>query len=313
MLLDSAVAQQVPQVPSPPDVHYMWNDATPPGQIGHFQLMRGGPLHGYFQPVEFKAPSGAKIAIAANGVFGPGESTLAAGLLIGQVYRLKITEIPGDEGREVYPTIELIDRIYPPNGFPGYFPIRVEVNLDDLRQALAGRYVTRVTYLENPEWALPYNDRPDAQSWFQVAPGQSAIHVADCLGRPVAVMRLGSRQPTSTAQPDMQFLFGCPQFLPLVHRTRELVQGEPGSGDPQHFLRQGIPLQQPQPGQPGVPPGVPQPGVPQPGGVQPQPGFGQPGFGQPQPDDRSAQNLPWRGLPQTQPIQRASYNGGMLP
>ncbi len=274
----NSVALQAQQVPAQPDVHYMWNDATPPGQIGQFQLLRGGPKPGYFQPVEFKAPSGAKISLAREGVFGPGQSTLAAGLMIGPVYRLQITGIPGEEGREVYPTLELIDRIYPPNGFPGYFPIRVEINLDDLRQALAGRYVTRVTYLENPEWALPINDRPEAQSWFQVAPGQSAIQVADALGRPVAVMRMGSRVPTNGGQPSMQFLYGCPPFIPLQDRTRKLVPGEPGSGDPQHFLRPGLPVADPA-------------------------------------TDSSAQFMqpaPWpaRGA---RPIQRASYTEGMRP
>ena len=39
-----------------------------------------------------------------------------AGLLIGSVYRLRVTSIPLAEGLEVFPTIEVIDRLYAPLG-----------------------------------------------------------------------------------------------------------------------------------------------------------------------------------------------------
>ncbi len=97
------------------DQHFRDSGFHPPGQIGQGLLSRGGPIPGYFQPIEFRAPQGTQIAFVANGRFGP--SLLAptkAGMLIGAVYRLKITNIPELEGIEVFPSIEVINRIYPP-------------------------------------------------------------------------------------------------------------------------------------------------------------------------------------------------------
>ena len=72
-------------------------------------LLRGGPIPGYFQPTQVRCPQGGKIAIASQGQFAAGTpSILDAGLLIGSVYRFKVTEIPGLPGVELYPTIELL-------------------------------------------------------------------------------------------------------------------------------------------------------------------------------------------------------------
>ena len=52
-----------------PPVHYLHAGAMPPGAIGGQQLMRGGPLPGYFQPVEIMAPEGAMVSLAAGADF----------------------------------------------------------------------------------------------------------------------------------------------------------------------------------------------------------------------------------------------------
>ena len=91
----------------------------PPGAIGSRQLQRGGPLAGFFQPVEIKAPPGVLISLAVANQFGPPqEAPRRVGLLIGSVYRLRVTNIPlpQAEGMEIFPTIEIIDRTYAPIG-----------------------------------------------------------------------------------------------------------------------------------------------------------------------------------------------------
>ncbi len=198
-----------------PPVHYQHHAGMPPGAIGSWQLQRGGPLAGYYQPVQFRLPSGAKVGLAAGGQFTPGQDSITAGFLIGQVYRLRVTDIPNFEGEEVYPTLEVIDRTYPPPGFEARYPIVIEIAYDDLRLALSGRFVTRVIYVENPQAAFPVGENPRAQEWFDVRPGDDPLQIADALGRPVAILRMGGRTPTNTAAPDMRFLYGCPPILPL--------------------------------------------------------------------------------------------------
>src|SRR6266496_6284419 len=97
--------------------HYLDKADLPPGVIGQRQLQRGGPLPGYFQPVEVTAPAGTLLSVVADGSFtAPKPAKVLAGMLIGQVYRLKVGNIPNHEGEEVFPTIEVIDRLYPPPG-----------------------------------------------------------------------------------------------------------------------------------------------------------------------------------------------------
>ena len=100
-----------------PGVHYLHQGVMPPGAIGRGQLQRGGPLPGFFQPVEIKAPSGALVSLATAGQFNPAQpAPVRVGFLIGQVYRLRVMKIPMKPGLEVFPTIEVIDRLYAPPG-----------------------------------------------------------------------------------------------------------------------------------------------------------------------------------------------------
>ena len=93
-----------------PGVHYLHQGIMPPGAIGSRQLQRGGPLPGYFQPVEIKAPAGALVSLAVDNEFDQSRpAPRKAGMLIGAVYRLRVTNIRLAEGAEVFPTIE-VDR-----------------------------------------------------------------------------------------------------------------------------------------------------------------------------------------------------------
>lgn len=191
-------------------VHYVHAGATPPGAIGSQQLLRGGPIPGYFQPVEVRGPKGARIASAEGGAFT--DSTPLPrkyGMLIGAVYRFRVTGIPGFEGLEVYPSVEVIDRIYPPVGLENNFPIDIELTQQELEMALDGKFVTRVIYLENPDTALPVAEDPGHQSFYEVRPHEHPLEVADRLGRPVAILRMGGRTPAPEG-PSMKFLYGCP-------------------------------------------------------------------------------------------------------
>jgi hypothetical protein len=196
-------------------VHYFQSGRMPPGVVGSAQLLRGGPLPGYYQPVQLSGPEGSRIGLAVAGNFeSPQPGPVLAGMLIGQVYRVKVTQIPGNEGFEVFPTIEVINRLYPPPGLEARYPIPVQFTLQELEMALSGRMVTRVIYLEDPGTALPVQDRPDWQRYYEVRATDDPLQVADRLGRPVAIMRMGSRTPEHASGTE-RFLFNCPPLLRL--------------------------------------------------------------------------------------------------
>jgi hypothetical protein len=186
----------------------------PPGMIGAQQVQRGGPLAGYFQPVQIKAPAGAMVSLAIDGQFSAQQRTpLTVAMLVAPVYRLRVTQIPNHIGEEVYPTVEVINRIYPPVGEEFRFPIPIELTQTELEMALTGKFVTRVVYLEDPQQALPIvQPAQNEQSYFEVRPTDDPLEVADRLGRPVAILRIGGRLPDS-AGPDVKFLYGSPPVL----------------------------------------------------------------------------------------------------
>ena len=207
-------------------VHYLHAGAMPPGAIGGQQLLRRAPLQGYFQPVELRGPAGAQIASAEQGAFLElSPLPRKYGMLVGPVYRFRVTGIPQYEGLEVYPTVEVIDRIYPPVGLENKFPIDIELTEQELEMALEGKFVTRVIYLEDPDAALPIAEDPENQSFYEVATYENPLEVADRLGRPVAILRMGGRVPDVTG-PDMKFLYGCPPLQRYISQppAEELPQ-----------------------------------------------------------------------------------------
>jgi hypothetical protein len=207
--------------------HYLNKADMPPGVIGLRQLERGGPLPGYFQPVELSAPAGTLVSVASDGGFSQAQpAKILAGMLIGQVYRFKIANIPNHEGQEVFPTVEVIDRLYPPPGQAARFPIPIVLTPEELAYALDGRYVLRVIYLEDVEQSLPVRDAPGEQRYLDILPGHDAMEAADRLGRPMAILRMGSRVPMPN-EDQSRFLYQQPPVVlidppPVIDRTRGL-------------------------------------------------------------------------------------------
>ena len=77
---------------------------------------------------------------------------------------------------------------------------------------------------------MPARENPEAQEWFEAKPGEDPLAVADALGRPVAILRLGGRLPETTDQPDANFFFGCPPFV--CYRSEPVKAAEKATPQP---------------------------------------------------------------------------------
>ena len=159
------------------------------------------------------------------------KESVLAGMQIGYVYRIRVANIPDHAGEEVFPTIELVDRLYPPPGQAARFPVPIELTAEELALALEGRFVTRVIYLEEPGTALPVKDEPKKQRYFEIAAGQDPLKVADQMGRSVAILRMGSRVPDGLT-PDGKFLYNSPPLLKFTTTPVEVKRNE-GIEEPQ--------------------------------------------------------------------------------
>lgn len=191
-------------------IHYPQDARLPLGAVAEGQLARFNHMRGYVQPVELLAPRGVMISVADGGQFGPPEpAPLKVGLQLGHVYRFKVVGIPLREGEEVFPSVELINRLHPPEGQRVRFPVPIELTREELELALDGNYVTRVVYLENPATAFPMVDPPGIQRFVDIGSRQDPLLAADKLGRPMAIVRIGSRVPLLRSD-DPNFRFASP-------------------------------------------------------------------------------------------------------
>lgn len=199
------------------NVHRLFNGDNPPGVVGAARLQRMGAVVGHYQAVAFRGPGSTEVSLPIDGVFqSAGDKPMTAGLLIGAVYRFKVTSIPGFEGEELYPTVEVIDRTYPPESLAGKFPIPINLDVDDLEDAMKGRLVTRVIYLEDPGTAVPLAETPSSTRAFDVPGNQDPVAVADTFGRPVAIVRIGSLAPPSNDLLLPQFFLGYPPWIAVA-------------------------------------------------------------------------------------------------
>ena len=206
-------------------VHYDHAGILAPGAIGMQQLQRGGPLPGYFQPIEVRAPEGSQFSVAVNDHFVAARNTpVKTALLVGLVYRFRVTGIPKHEGEELYPTVEIINRLYPPVGEELKFPVPIELTQEDLDSALEGRFITRIVYVENPRQAYPRSEDPNAQECFEVNAKTDPLAAADRLGRPIAIVRIGGRTPEDTSNPGGKFMYNSPPLLMPLALMPEIEQ-----------------------------------------------------------------------------------------
>ncbi len=207
--------------------HRILSSDMPPGFVGQARLSGRGPVAGYFQPVAFSGPKGVGFSMPqGNEFFTEPVEFFQAGLLIGGVYRFRISGIPGFEGAELYPTVELIDRIYPPPGLETRYPVVINLDDDDLISAMNGRMVTRVVYLEDPTTAIALAESPRTSRVMELSEHQDALEVADRMGRPVAIVRIGTVAPPNSPALMPHFFFGYPAWAP-IYQPENFEQVDP--------------------------------------------------------------------------------------
>lgn len=192
-----------------PKRYFPLNTPLPPtGRAGDWgaRINRGNPAR--FQPVEIQLPVAGQVTwYGSKGQ----ESALTsaapsmAGLLLGPVYRLKLSDMADYPGVELYPSIEMVDRLHPPAGREAEFPVIIPFTEGELNAAAQGRLVTKVIYLEQPNRAsFQTAGRGKAVAPLQISPRENPLQVADIQGRPLAIVRLGGRVP-DTNRPEPGF------------------------------------------------------------------------------------------------------------
>lgn len=109
------------------------------------------------------------------------------------IYRMKLTNIAGKEGVELYPTIEIGPTTPRTEAFLAHNAIPVQFTEEDFDQVLAGNFVTKVIYLPDPEFQELALAGVETLVSTRLDPGVDPITEADRRGSIMAVVRLGNK------------------------------------------------------------------------------------------------------------------------
>lgn len=108
------------------------------------------------------------------------------------VYRLKLTNIPGRPGSELYPTLEVGPAMPRTRAFLAHNAVPVQFTEEDFDQVLSGNFVTKVIYLPDPEYQPLALAGVETLVSTRLDPGVDPIVEADQRGSILAIVRLGN-------------------------------------------------------------------------------------------------------------------------
>jgi hypothetical protein len=223
--------------------------------------------------VRFVGPAGAKIGWYVAGPAGSdGKPVLMPhqldvpgryNFLQASIYRLKLSDIPGRPGLELYPTLEVVPGNPKTEAFLAHNFVPVEFTEEDFDQVTAGNYITKVIYLPDPQYQAPADGGVDTLVSTRLEPGQDPIAEAMKRGHILLVVRLGGIELDLPHSPplDNPGMFGMPRAMGGMAPQYPVVAGMAPLAAARPPMLPGIVNPLPA-GLPGVPPAVTPP-VPQ--------------------------------------------------
>jgi len=123
----------------------------------------------------------------------------------GAIYRVKLTNIDGLPGVELYPTLEVGPSTPRTEAFLAHNAIPVQFSREDFDQILSGNFVTKVIYLPDPEFQELALAGVGTLVSTRLDPGVDPIEEADRRGAILAILRVGNKDeqlPSDVAEED---------------------------------------------------------------------------------------------------------------
>jgi hypothetical protein len=149
--------------------------------------------------VRFVRPSGMRVSWTANGPDGkptysnvPLETPARYNFLQASIYRLKLSNIPGRPGLEVYPTLEVVPTNFKTEAFLAHSAVPVDFTDEDFKQITEGNYVVKVIYLPDPQYQELAGTGTEEILSTRLEPGANPIDEARRRGSILLVIRMGN-------------------------------------------------------------------------------------------------------------------------
>ena len=109
------------------------------------------------------------------------------------VYRLKLTDISGRPGVELYPTLEIGSVSSRTAAYLAHSAVPIRFTQEDFDQVIAGNFVTKVIYVPDPEFQELALAGVDVLVSTRLDPGVDPIVEADRRGAILAILRVGNK------------------------------------------------------------------------------------------------------------------------
>lgn len=116
----------------------------------------------------------------------------------GAIYRLKLTDIPGREGIELYPSLEVAPVTPRTAAYLAHNAIPFQITEEDLDQVTTGNFVTKVVYLPDPDYQELAVAGVETLVSTRLDPGCDPVVEADRRGSILAIIRIGNKDLEST-------------------------------------------------------------------------------------------------------------------
>lgn len=176
--------------------------------------------------VRFVGPAGAKIGwyVATGGEMGATMQSHQLDLpgrfnfLQASIYRLKLSNINGRPGLELYPTIEVVPSNVRTDAFLAHNYIPVDFTEEDLDQVTQGNFITKVIYLPDPQFQTVGTGGAEELSSTRLDPGVDPIAEAHRRGHILLIVRVGGIDLEARNTPGMMDpgLSAAPVAPPVV-------------------------------------------------------------------------------------------------
>ncbi len=109
------------------------------------------------------------------------------------VYRLKITDVNGRPGVDLYPTLEIGSVTPRTAAYLAHSAVPIRFTSEDFDQVTAGNFVTKVIYVPDPEFQELALAGVDVLVSTRLDPGVDPIVEADRRGAILAILRVGNK------------------------------------------------------------------------------------------------------------------------
>jgi len=151
------------------------------------------------------------------------------------IYRLKLTNIVGREGVELYPTVEIGPTTPRTEAYLAHNAVPVQFTEEDFDQVLTGNFVTKVIYLPDPEFQELALAGVETLVSTRLDPGIDPITEADRRGAILAVVRLGNKDvelpgANGSATASIPILQADGSVMPISHTVPGPYAGMPMPG-----------------------------------------------------------------------------------